>query len=140
MWKENRRKIILSSIIVLLPVLLGALLWERLPDTMTTHWGADGRADGNSGKAFVVFGMPLILLAVHLFCLWVTFRDNTKRGQSGKAMNLVFWPIPLTSLFASGVVYMEAFDRGFTWASLLPSLLGLMFAAYGSEPASATLL
>jgi 1,4-dihydroxy-2-naphthoate octaprenyltransferase len=61
MIKKYRTHIILSSIVILLPVLAGLILWNRLPDAMTTHWGADGNADGWSGKGFAVFGLPLIL-------------------------------------------------------------------------------
>ena len=56
MLKKNKLKVILSSIIILLPVFYGILVWNELPDMLTTHWGADGNADGVSGKVFAVFG------------------------------------------------------------------------------------
>ena len=55
MINKNRSKIVISSIIVLLPMLFGVIMWDELPAMMTTHWGADGNADGVSGKAFTVF-------------------------------------------------------------------------------------
>ena len=59
--KEYKWKILLSTVLTMLPMLIGLLLWDRLPDVITTHWGADGVADGFSGKAFAVFAMPAIL-------------------------------------------------------------------------------
>ena len=46
MLKKNKSRIIISSIIILLPMIFGLIMWDKLPDTMTTHWGADGNADG----------------------------------------------------------------------------------------------
>ena len=62
MMKENKFKIVISSVVILLPVLFGLMMWNALPDTMATHWGAGGNVDGFSGKAFVVFGSFLIFL------------------------------------------------------------------------------
>ena len=59
--KKYKATIIITSLITLLPILLGLIIWNKLPDQIATHWGADGQADGYSGKAFAVFGMPCIL-------------------------------------------------------------------------------
>lgn len=69
MLKKNKIKVIISSIIILLPALFGIIMWNDLPDIITTHWGADGNADGLSGKVFAVFGTPIILLIFHFVCL-----------------------------------------------------------------------
>ena len=66
MIKKNMKKCIISSILILLPILAGLIFWNRLPDSMTTHFGADGNPDGTMGKAVAVFVLPLILLAVWL--------------------------------------------------------------------------
>ena len=49
-----------------LPIVIGLFLWNKLPDTLATHWGSDGTANGWSSKTFSVFGMPLILTAIHV--------------------------------------------------------------------------
>ena len=60
MLEKNKTHIILSSIVVLIPMLLGIVLWRFMPDEMVTHWGVGGEANGWSSKAFAIFGMPLI--------------------------------------------------------------------------------
>ena len=42
MLREKKRTLILSSLLTLTPILIGLLLWDKLPEQMTTHWGADG--------------------------------------------------------------------------------------------------
>ena len=67
MLKANRKTLIIASIVTILPVLIGIICWNRLPDVMATHFGMNNEANGFSSKAFAVFGLPLVLLAV----LWV---------------------------------------------------------------------
>lgn len=90
MIKQNKTKILLSSAVILLPAVYGIIMWNHLPDTMATHWGADGITDGTAGKVLAVFGLPLLYLLVHLFCLWLTLRDQEKRRQSRKALEMIF--------------------------------------------------
>ena len=58
--KSYKKTIIITTLITLLPILFGLALWNKLPDTIATHWGADGQANGWSSKAFAVFGLPCI--------------------------------------------------------------------------------
>ena len=132
MLKKNRIKVILSSIVILLPVLFGLIMWDRLPDTMTTHWGADGIADGFGTKPFVVFGLPVMLLILHLICLFFTAKDNSHRNQSEKALGIIFWIVPLISLFADGLVYAAAFGKILNFSMLMPVPLGIMFLFIGN--------
>ena len=83
MLKKNKFRVIISSIIILLPILFGILMWNDLPDIITTHWGADGNADGFSGKVFAVFGLPFIHLVLHFVCLLFTSLDKKQKEQNG---------------------------------------------------------
>ena len=46
MIRKNKGKLILSSLVVLLPMVMGLLLWDRLPEQIATHWGVSGQPDG----------------------------------------------------------------------------------------------
>lgn len=132
MLKKNTFKIILSSLIVLLPVFYGILMWNNLPDTMTTHWGADSNADGVAGKAFAVFGLPAILLALHLVCLLFTLLDKKQKEQNQKALGIVFWISPMISLLSNGIIYRAAFGAEFNLALFVPALLGITMTIIGN--------
>ena len=51
--KENKSKVIITSIVTVFPMVIGFLLWNRLPEKIATHFGSEG-ADGWSTKLFVV--------------------------------------------------------------------------------------
>ena len=52
--------IITTSLITLLPILIGILCWNRLPDTVATHFSSDGTPNGFSPKIFAVLGLPAL--------------------------------------------------------------------------------
>ena len=56
--KANKKELLLTSAVCLLPLLAGAILYSRLPETMATHWGFDGTADGWAPRGMAVFGLP----------------------------------------------------------------------------------
>lgn len=132
MLKKNKIKVIISSIIILLPILYGIVTWKDLPDVITTHWGADGNADGVSGKAFAVFGTPIILLVFHFVCLIFTSLDKKQNEQNQKALGMIFWILPIISLFTNAIMYRVAFGKGFDLSFFVPALLGVMFIFMGN--------
>lgn len=88
MMKANKKSLIIASIVTILPVFIGIILWNRLPDVMATHFGTNNEADGYSSKAFAVFGLPVILLAVLWVCALVTSHDPKRQNISPKMFSL----------------------------------------------------
>ena len=132
MLKENKFKVIVPSVIILLPVLFEPIMWAALSDTMTTHWGADSSGAGTYAKAFSVFGLPFILLAVHFTGLFFASRDRKQKDQNKKAPGMIFLISPFLSLFISGVVCSAAFGKEFSFGMLTPAMLGIMFIFIGN--------
>ena len=132
MIKNNKWKALFSSLVILLPMLFGLIVWNKLPPVITTHWGADGIADGFGSKAFAVFAIPAILLALHWLCLFLSTLDKKQQGQNKKLISLVFWIIPFISLFTAGLTYSVAFGKTFRFEVFLPLLMGIMFVLMGN--------
>ena len=132
MIQKNKRSLLIASLITLLPAGIGALLWNRLPDTMATHWGVSGAANGFSGKAFAVFGLPLILLGIFWLCIFFTAKDPNNKEQNKKALGMVIWIIPLISCFMNAFVYAIALGIAFKVNVLLSLMLGLLFTLIGN--------
>jgi len=132
MLKNNKWKLIVSSILILSPVLAGLLLWNRLPDTMITHWGADGSADGSSSKLVSVLLLPTILLAAHWLCLWLTSLDKKQKEQNKKALGIIFWILPAVSIFVNSIMYSVSLGYQFTGFVAMPILFSALFLYIGN--------
>ena len=131
--KKYLKTMILTSLLTLLPIVAGLILWNRLPEQMPTHWGMDGQVDGWSGKVFGIFGLPLILLAVHWLCALATFyADPKKQNHSDKILHLVLWITPGLSLQLHSFVYAAALGMAVDMNMMMPIFLGLLFTVIGN--------
>lgn len=132
MIKNNKLKTLISSLLIFLPTVFGLIVWDKLPDEMVSHLGVDGTPDAVGSKAFMVFGMPLILLAAHLFCLWISGKDPGHKKQPKKAIGIVFWILPMASICVNALMYAVAFEVEFSPMILLVIFLGFMFICIGN--------
>ena len=130
--KKNSWKIIFSSLIVLMPMLAGFILWKELPEQIPTHWNWQGEADAWSSKLFAVIGMPVFLLAMHLFCLWATSKDEKNKTQSKIIFNLTMCIVPAVSIFIGALTYSEVLGGTFKATGILSVFLGILFICIGN--------
>lgn len=133
MLKENKWKLLVTTGIALLPMLIGIILWERLPDVVPTHFGAGNEPDGWSSKWFAVFGIPGILAGLHLFGLTVTSLDPKHKNIGRKPIGLLFWIIPSVSLVACTLTYAVAIGVRVNIGFVITLLLGLLFIVLGNQ-------
>ena len=132
MIKKNWKMLLITSLAILLPVFVGVLLWNRLPEQIPSHWNMQGEIDGYSSKPFSVLGLPLILLAIHWLTVCVTLADPKKQNHSEKILHLVFWIVPALSIILSAVTYSTAMGKGVRMEIFISVLLGLLFVAIGN--------
>ena len=132
MIKKNLKVLIITSVILLLPILAGLILWNQLPEQMPTHWNAAGEVDGWSGKAFAVFGLPLIMVAAQWLCMLGTAADPKKNNHSEKVLHLVLWIIPVLSVVLHAVTYATALGHAVPMEVVMPILIGLIFTIIGN--------
>ena len=81
MTKKNKKIILITSMITILPILAGLILWNKLPEQVATHFDANGIPNGYSSRAFAVFGPYLICIFAHLFCAFGTLADPKKQAE-----------------------------------------------------------
>ena len=130
--KVSKKTIIITSIITLLPIVFGLVMWDKLPDPMPTHFGVDGVADGWSPKSFGVFGLPLIMLAVHLIFIFASKSDPKSKNYSEKLFTLIIWLIPVLSIFAGGMTYAYALGYTMNTTKYVMMFVAVLFIVIGN--------
>ena len=132
MIKKNLKLLILTSVVILLPVLAGVCLWDRLPEQVPNHWNMSGEVDGWSRRGFAVFGMPLIMLAVQWITVLATMADPKKQNHSEKVLQLIFWIIPVLNLLISVATYTSAMGGSVRMEALSTVFIGALFVVLGN--------
>ena len=133
MWREHRMLLVLTSAIILLQMLVGVLLWDRLPDPMATHFNFHNEPDGWSSRPFAVFGMPLLLLGLHYLCLLLSCMSNIQmQNISSRVKILMLLIIPAASLLATVLCYGYALGAPFAIDRIVWVFVGVIFALVGN--------
>lgn len=132
MLKKNKVTLIITSVILLLPMVVGLLLWNQLPEQVPFHWNAAGEVDGWSSRAVAVFVMPLIMLVIQWFCVIVTSLDPKHKNVAGKPMTLVLWICPVMNILISTMMYAAALGYDLSIEIIMPLAMGAMFIVIGN--------
>lgn len=64
--KKNKR-IILSTLFCLLPIIYGLCFYNKLPDVIPTHFDFSGNVNGYTNKNIFVFVLPILLAIINIF-------------------------------------------------------------------------
>ena len=130
--KKYKKTLILTSIVMLLPILVGVLLWDRLPEQVATHFDFEGNPNGWTGKGFTVFGIPLVLLACQWFAVVATLSDPKHKNLSEKVFKLIFWIVPVSTLLLAFICY--GYELGYSTSSgtIAFGIMGFFFLVIGN--------
>ena len=123
--KINKKELLLTSLVCLLPLLAGVALYPRLPETMATHWGFDGTANGWSSRAATVFGLPLFILALHLICFYAE-SHGTNRNMNPVLRTVMLWICPAMSLLGSALTLGTGLGYEMHISTVVPVFVGLL--------------
>lgn len=132
MIKKNKGKLLVSSIVILLPIVFGLIVWNKLPEKMPTHWGVNGQVDGWSNRSLAVFGMPIFLLLIHWLCILCTVADPKNKNQNNKIFGIVLWICPIISVVVGTMIYPEALGKTVKPYDVVYLMIGIFFIIIGN--------
>ncbi|MBE6537335.1 MAG: hypothetical protein E7673_05210 [Ruminococcaceae bacterium] len=124
MIRENKFKIIISSVTTLLPMIVGICLWGKISE------GYEGVM--RSVKIMAIFVLPSVMVLLNALCLIFTHLDSKNREQNKKVIALVLWILPLISVYASMIFYSVLLGWNVDFQILTSALLGVMFVIIGN--------
>lgn len=130
--KKTSKEFIISTIICVLPLIFGLLVYKKLPQEIPTKWYSDGTVGQYMPKEFTVFGMPLFFILMNAL---VHFAMNTdpKRQNIGSMMRtLGKWIIPVLSVVTVPMALLWGMGYQIPISRILPILLGILFVVIGN--------
>lgn len=129
---KMRRTTILTTIVCLIPVILGIFLYPRLPETIVTHWDASGNPNGWASKLVGAIVFPGILALVNIVFPLLLKTDPKYSNMNEKVKHMLHWIIPMVSIFCSGSTLAAAFGSDEKTILLVPMFVGFIFVVIGN--------
>ena len=130
--KMNKKLLALTSVVILLPMICGLIIWKQLPNQISIHFNLAGQANNFQSKPLAVFGLPLFLLLVHLFVIFVTARDPKNQTMNKKMGKVIYWLTPIVSVSVFYLIYSKALGSTTNPSIVVSALLGLIFVMMGN--------
>lgn len=132
MLNISKTKLIITSVLTLVPIAVGLILWDRLPETMVTHWGVGNVPNGFSSKPMAVVGLPAFCLIIHWIGLFATKIDPKNKNINPTLFELVLWICPILSIVMSSATYSYALGNKINVQAVVMIILGVGFVAIGN--------
>lgn len=125
---------IIALVLIGLAILVGALLWNQLPDQMASHWNANDEVDGTMPKFWGVFLMPIVTLGMLALFLVLPNIDPLKANiaQFRESFNLFIVLIVAFMLYVHGLTLAWSLGyQDFKMSAAMLPFLGVLFIAIG---------
>ena len=120
MIRTHLKTLIITSLLILLPIPAGLLMWDNFP------------ADMMPSRFMTVCLPPLSILAGHWLCALITSLDSGNKNRNRKVQTLVLWIMPVISWFCSGLMYALYLGLEVSAAGWTLGLMGVIFTAIGN--------
>ena len=130
--KINKKLVLFTSILILLPSLVGCVFWNQLPEEIPTHFNLLGQADGYNHKMSAIFGLPTLMLLMHWLLLFLMIKDPKSSNISSKIQVLIYWIIPFVSCLSMISIYGESLGYSMMSGLLVQIFIGVMMIIIGN--------
>ena len=132
MKKINKKMLIITSMICLLPIIIGISFYNTLPENIAIHFDINNNPDNYFPKAIFVFGMPVIMLIIQVFCCIISDLADKNPEANKKAITVYKWIIPILSIIIYCVTIMYSTGKAIDIRKIIMCILGIMFIVIGN--------
>lgn len=122
---------ILFGLLCLVGIIPGLIFYSQMPSPLPIHWNINNQPDSFAPKPFVIFGLPIIMMAFHLLCCAV---DNTKgSGSNPKPIQTIArLIIPVITIILESVTVMYVMDMLTDIGLICCLIIGIIFILIGN--------
>lgn len=128
----NLKSLITTCIVCLSPILLGLALWDTLPETMAIHFNMYNEPDNFASKGFTVFGMPILMVLLQIFCCIVNDINAYKHGERKKFTTATKWIIPVMTIILQLVTFLYNLGWNIDIRKVASLIVGIVFLVIGN--------
>ncbi len=106
MKKINWKTLIVTCIVTLIPMLIGIIFYNQLPEQIPVHFNINNQPDNYASKEFALFGIPVILAVIQIVCCIIIDLTRKEKTSISKVETTLKWWIPVLSILV-GILLVE---------------------------------
>ena len=127
-WKT----LIVTTLVCLLPIVLGIALWQKLPSSVPIHFDINNNPDNFASKEFAVFGMPVLMVFLQFINCVITDINSKKHGERKKFEKVVKWIIPSLTVVLQIITFCYAIGYKVDIRRVVSVIVGIILVVIGN--------
>lgn len=132
MKKINFKVLIITCIVCLLPIILGLVFYNELPDSVAIHFDMYGNPDNYFPKLLFILAVPVFMTFMQAFCCIASDMSDKNPEANKKAVGVYKWLLPTITILLYVVTLMYALGSVIDIRKVVMIILGLMFITIGN--------
>ncbi|MFD1486100.1 DUF1648 domain-containing protein [Lacticaseibacillus baoqingensis] len=132
MTKNKWLVLAITSAVILATMGYGVSQYDSLPATMVIHWGMDNQPNGWMPKAGVIYGIPLIMLVIHLITVGSTYWASSHGQSAPRFERITAWIIPIVTIVMYVVTIRYAQGQAVNIRLWAIAVVGAVFILMGN--------
>jgi len=129
---NRKKRLWITSLICLLPVIFSAVVYTSLPEQVAIHWNSAGVPDRYAHKAFAAFGLPILLIALNFLSQTAMMHDPKRAGHSKAMHGFACWLIPAISIIMVPVTLLISMGFEIDIVMVVTLMVGVLFVILGN--------
>ena len=122
----------ITIMVCLSPILLGLLLWDKLPDIMPIHFDVNGNADNFASKEFTVLGLPVLMVLFQGISCLASDLNEKKHGKNKKIEAVTKWTLPVVTIILQLATFGIVLGYNVDIRIVAGFIVGVMFLFLGN--------
>lgn len=132
MKKKIDKTFVIGMIICLIPFVMSALMYSKLPPQVATHFDANNQPNGYSSRLFAAFGLPLIMLVLYGVTYLGMNCDPKRQNYSKRLKQLMVWLVPVLSNIMQISILLYACGTKLDMFVIVSAFMGVLFLIIGN--------
>lgn len=132
MKKINFKWLVYTSIICLLPIILGLVYYNELPEMVAIHFDIYNNPDNYFSKELFVFALPVFMMIIQIFCCVMYDVQDTNKEANEKTIKIFKYIIPVITVIIYIITLMYSLGNVIDIRKAVMIIIGVMFVIMGN--------
>lgn len=132
MKKINYKNLIITCIVTLLPIVLGIIFYNKLPNEIAIHFDINNNPNGYFPKIAFILGIPILMTIFQIICCTINDIKDEHPEANKKMTSVAKWIIPTLTIVMYIVTIMYNLGNKLDIRKIVMIILGILFIILGN--------
>lgn len=124
------KTLFLTSVVCLLPMVLGFALWNKLPEDIPMQYGWNNQVNWTLPKLWGIITVPIVMVIINL--VYSLCFKLSKQSVSPKVEAILAWIIPLIALPVNSFIFLKPAGLDIEPFTFIGAILSILFIIIGN--------